>query len=114
MSGSWNLKYKRELKYEGSPELINDTIIDQINYKRVKLKSPAKYVPFLMICYFRCDKKGTMFDKDPPLSNIIGCPMVKIFTFSPEKRDTPSSSEVVFLSDTLTKEELKNIGCLEK
>jgi hypothetical protein len=112
--GGWDFKFKRKLEYQGSPEGLSDTIIDQIGYKRVKLKSAIKYNPFFMICYFRCDRKGTMFDIDPPLSKMIGCPLVKIITFSPIKQETPSSSEINFLSETLTKEELKIFDAWER
>jgi len=93
ISGGWNFKFKRRLEYQGSPEYLTDTVVDQINYKRARLLTKAGNNPYFIDCYFRCDKKGTIFNYDPGLSKMIRCPLVKLFTFSNLKKTTPTSSE---------------------
>lgn len=112
--GGWNFKFKRKLEYQGTPEFLSDTTIDQVNYKRIKLTMTMGDHLLFIVCYQRCDKKGTIFDHDPDLSKITGCPTVKVFIFSPEKKDIPNSSETNFLTDTLTNEELKVFAAWER
>jgi hypothetical protein len=103
----WNFKWVRKLDYNGTPGNLTDTIIDKITYKRVRVSTGTQANPFEMICYFRCDKKGTIFTLDRAISEMVGCPMVKKYSFSLLKRGKAASTEVDFLADALTKDELK-------
>jgi hypothetical protein len=113
MYGGWNFKFKRKLEYVNPPEVLPDTLIDEINYKRYRLNMPIKNRIVVAICYFRCDIHETMFTFDPALSKMAGCPLVKTFTFSPAKDDTPTSSEIQFISDSLNEKELKILNVWE-
>jgi hypothetical protein len=110
--GGWGFNYVRH--GDGTYEILSDTVIDDISYKRAKVSRGTKELPYIIICYFRCDKKGTIFNLDPFLSDIIGCPLVKIYNFSPVKKGLHITSEVKFLPDTLTSEELKVFAAWEK
>ena len=105
--GGWGFNYIRHLNYQGIVEKLPDTVIGDKDYKRTIISRYVNDLPYTIICYFRCDKKGTIFNMDPTLSKTIGCPLVKLYWSSPIKKGLHMSTEVNFLSDTLTVEEIK-------
>jgi len=112
--GSWNFQNKRRFDYKGKPENLPDTTIDGIKYQRLRLNIDKIKNVFLVDCYFQCDRNENFFTLDAELSKTIGCPLVKVFSYSPMKNDQPSSNELKFLADTLNDEELKVFAAWEK
>jgi hypothetical protein len=55
-----------------------------------------------------------LFTYDTLLSKQVGCPLVKVYGYSPIKKGIPTSAEINFLSDTLSKNELKIFDAWEK
>jgi len=113
VDGGWNFYLKKDLNYEGSPEVFNDTVINQIRYKRMKFNTLMGKDNYITIAYFRCDKIGTMFKFDYSYSEKLGCPLTKIDDF-PTERGTSTKTEIDFLTNGLTSEELKVFDAWEK
>lgn len=112
--GGWSFYKDHDLNIAGTPEVIPDTVIDGITYKRVRFNIRAKDSLSPVIGYMRCDKKGTMFQMDNNLSRKLGCPLVRTdFLASPEN-PIANSAEIVFLRDSLTKEEQKVFDAWKK
>lgn len=114
LSGGWGFISERHIKSRKDPESLSDTLIGEIYYKRVRVLQGTDIDPFFIDCYFRCDKKETVFNYDPRLSKMIGCPLVKLYNYSPFKKETPSSSEINFISNTLSDKELKVFDAWER
>jgi hypothetical protein len=112
--GGWNFYFDRNIDYTGLPQPLDDTVISQVKYKRVKFNRGSGEKSYTSIGYFRCDKKGTMFRRDKSYSEKLGCPMVRTDNYPMGWKQPSSSMEVVFLSDTLTKEELKVFDAWER
>lgn len=111
--GGWNFYTKRNIEYTGFPDIINDTVINQVNYKRVKFNTQKEDNDYVSIGYFRCDKKRVIFKFDSDYSEKLGCPLVRIDDL-PVEKGNPTRSELSFISDTLTKEELKVFDAWER
>ncbi len=112
--GGWNFKWLRKTDYNGTPEALPDTNIDNISYKRIRLSKITPDNSYAVICYFRCEQKGTVFNFDPSLSEKVGCPLVKKYYFSLSQKGKANSSEINFLSNRFTTEELKVFDAWEK
>ena len=112
IQGGWNFRFKRNVEFSKSPEHLNDTLIDRVIFKRLRVY--VKNSKIFMDCYFRCDKKNTFFTHDLLLSKKVGCPLVKFLTYSPIRKNPGQSAEISFLSDSLTNEELKVFDAWEK
>lgn len=109
------------------PELLADTILEGVTYKRVKIvcdsttfyddssgKLVERKVPQVEVLYMRCDKKGTLFQLRKPLSEKLGCPIVRQDILPSLYVARPLSSQIHFLSETLTPEEIKVFDAWEK
>ena len=111
----WSFYSNKIPQIQGIPESLNDTIIDNITYKRAKFNflhdDPGKG---FMIGYFRCDGKGIMFSLEKSYSRKLNCTMTKFFDFHYGTKVPYASKEVDFISDTLTEEELKVFESWEK
>jgi hypothetical protein len=112
--GGWNFYTNRNIQFKDSPEFLADTVINEVNYKRVKFKQQIRQRSLTSIAYFRCDKKGSMFTFYKSYSDEIGCPMMRHDNFPLNKSENPVSAEIDFVSDTLTREELKVFEAWER
>lgn len=114
--GAWNFYNQKKIEYTGSPEILDDTTIDKIIYKRLMFNRIQKEISrqYTAIAYFRCDKKGTIILFDKTLSEKMGCPMERIDGFPLDKMENPYSSSFEFVRNTLTKEELKVFEAWER
>jgi hypothetical protein len=116
-SGVWNFYASTAKNMPDSINPMTDTTIKNINYKRKMLvyfdKDSAK-TPFYFIGYFRCDKKGTMFQLEKSLSEKVGCPMVRSDGLPNPRRPRPLQLEVKYEADHLTPEEMKVFDAWEK
>jgi hypothetical protein len=104
--GGWNFYTKRNIDYKGDPVLLADSVINHVQYKRVRFNRQKGKSDYVSIGYFRCDKKGTMFKLDQSYSEKLGCPLVRLDEF-PVSEGSPRSIEIIFEADTLTNAELK-------
>ncbi len=110
----WNFKFKRKWDYNGNPEILPDTTVDGVLYKRARLMRGPQTDPNIAICFFRCDKNFQIFVLDSFLSEMIGCPFVKGFISSPSKKEVSLSNEIVFLANEFTPAEQKVFDAWEK
>lgn len=111
IDGGWNFYSNKNLQYDSSTNL-NDTVINGINYNRIRLDKKINGNSIYFHVYLRCDKKGTLIKFFKPLSDQIGCPVVRIDTYQRNRLTT--SGEIQFLSDKLSQEELKVFDAWEK
>lgn len=120
IEGGWNFYAPFELPKASPPQILADTIIDGVNYKRLSLfyyyKNRIDSIPRIVesMGYFRCDKSGTMFKLDITYSKKMGCPLVRLDYHLSEDEKIRSSSQVEFVRNTLTSEELKVFNAWEK
>lgn len=112
--GGWAFYKNHDMGIVGSMQSLPDTTINSFVHKRyqVILKASGNLRP--SVFYLRCDKKGTVFQFDKVLSEKLGCPIIRIDFLPSPRNPTPVSSEIVFLRDSLSKEELKVIRAWEK
>jgi hypothetical protein len=102
----WNFINADATQFKGASQSMKDTVINNVKYKRLKKAIYFGKYPYSSIGYFRCDKIGTLFKFDTNLSDSIGCPLVKIED-SPINKGAAIRSEIIFLTDTLSKQEVK-------
>jgi hypothetical protein len=104
----WSFYLDDATQIQGVPEPMSDTAIDGVMYKRVKFNF-AWHNPQTnyAIGYLRCDGKGLLFSLEKSCAKKANCTTVKIFDFKGRKSKPWSSQEVDFISDSLTKDELK-------
>jgi hypothetical protein len=111
----WSFYSEKAPKIQGIPEPLSDTVIDNITYKRTKFSfawhDPQKN---FLIGYLRCDGKGDMFSLEKAYSRKFNCAMVKYFSYKFGMARPYASKEVYYISDTLTKEELKVFEAWER
>jgi hypothetical protein len=111
----WNFYSEKTLQIQGTPEMMNDTIIDDITYKRAKLyfvyDDPQKS---FIIAYFRCDGKGDIFSLEKKYSWKINCVMTKYSEFKVGKPGPYATIELEFTSDTLANNESKVFEAWER
>ena len=88
-------------------QYLKDTVINGITYKRIlfSVKEDGKIFP--TVRYLRCDKTGTLFSFNNSLRDKLGCPIVRIDYLPTTDNQRPNSSEIVFVRDKLSNEELK-------
>lgn len=111
----WSFYSDKTVQIQGQPELLSDTVLKDIKYKRIKYsllhQDPKKNFD---IGYLRCDGRQSMFSLEKRYSRERNCILVKNFSFQYGKKYPYASREVNFLSDTLTKEELKVFDAWER
>lgn len=98
---------------------LPDTLINKISFKRILMSgkdSTGKDYYFLE--YFRCDKREGIlksYNLNIAGSEKAGCPLVKADAIlSPQKKLPLFSEEIVFLADSLTRQEEKVFAAWEK
>ena len=111
--GGWNFYTKRDIDYKGVPVILADSVINHVQYKRVRFNRLKGKSGYISIGYFRCDKMGTMFKLDQSYSEKLGCPLVRLDEY-PVLKGSPRSLEIIFETDTLTNAELKVFEAWER
>jgi hypothetical protein len=111
LEGGWN--FWRSIKVNLREDLLPlmDTIINGINNKRVRFRIGDTKTQSLneYIGYFRCDKKGSLFQLNKKLSEEIGCPLVRVDEVLTPQSPIGYSELIEFVSSELTSEESKVI-----
>jgi hypothetical protein len=113
LDGGWTF-YVNNLPMQGEPEILPDTVIKSIKYKRIKFsrikRGPASYV----IGYLRCDKNNVkLFSLEKAYSNKVNCVMARFNEFREGESRPFAFRELEFLSDTLSDKELKVFAAWE-
>lgn len=109
--GGWNFLSNAMFEYDSSKNL-KDTTIKNINYGRIRLNKTSNGNNVYFILYYRCNKKETLIKLFKPLSDSIGCPIVRDDTFI--KNQLFMTRELEFFSDKLSNEELKIFDAWKK
>lgn len=104
--GGWQFYGEDNIQYSDL-SYLSDTIIDNINYKRVKFIELSNGKEINIIGYLCCDRKGTMFQIGKNITNLTGCPMVKYEQIPSDGILYLTSDEIVFERDSLTDNELQ-------
>lgn len=103
-AGGWRYYLKGYINFTDLTYL-DDTSINGISYKRIKYLEHFRNQSWPVIGYLRCDKKDTQFSYDEAVTKPIGCPMIKYEQLRSESNPFPSSAEIIFIRDRLTKQE---------
>jgi len=111
--GGWSFYREHKLNVD-SLKFLSDTTLDNIVYRRVQILLNVNDILRPTLIYLRCDKKGTVFLFDKNLSEKLDCPIVRIDYLPTSKNPSPVSSEIVFIKDSLTKEEQRVFEAWEK
>lgn len=99
--------YTNSVPMKSEPEVLTDTIIGGTKYMRIKfskLKRPSGYYG---IGYLRCDNKGKLFSLDKKFSSKVNCRMTRYDEFKESGLRAFATTELEFLSDTLSAYELR-------
>jgi hypothetical protein len=104
--GGWQFYGEDNIQYSDL-SYLSDTLIDKVNYKRVKFTELSNGKKINVIGYLRCDRKGTMFQIGKNITNLAGCPMVKYEQIPSNEILNLTSSEIVFERDSLTEKEVQ-------
>lgn len=111
----WTYYSDKIVKIEGTPQYLSDTIIEGINYKKMRFNfigdNPQKVYK---IGYMRCDGKGMLFSLEKSYSKKLNCAMTRFDDFEFGKKTPNVIMEIEFLSDTLKKEEKKVFEAWER
>jgi len=104
VGGGWNFQSSKKFEYDSSINL-KDTVIGDIQYSRIRLDKKINGDNVYFYLYYRCDKKGILVNLFKPLSDSIGCPIVRDDTFV--KNKLFMTRELEFISDSLSLNEIK-------
>lgn len=111
----WSFYSEKGSQIHGTPEKMNDTLIENIIYKRAKFNFALDDLSKrFLIGYFRCDTKGAIFSLEKKYSREINCTLVKFLDFRYGFDRPFASKQIDFISDTLSQEELKIFDAWEK
>ncbi|MCX6315661.1 MAG: hypothetical protein NTW29_00100 [Bacteroidetes bacterium] len=108
--GGWLFKRNSHINYDGEPVALPDTVINHVRFRRLRTVYHTNNIPQFTICYFRCDRQGTVFNIDRKLSEKMDCPLTKTFSYPPtglRGKTLRLSFEVIPLADTLDAAEEK-------
>ncbi len=98
--GGWN--FERNIKLPADDfRLLSDTIINNLTYKRYKVRLNFKSREYEGICWFRCDKKNTYFNLEKSLSDVTGCTNVFFRMYPVNNPTNVTSKELKFISNNL-------------
>jgi hypothetical protein len=112
--GGWGFYKDYIVDVVGTKKYIVDTSIDGVIYKRIlfDVKEGDNILP--TVRYLRCDKPNIFFTFNKSLSKELGCPIVRIDYLPTPTNLNPSSSEIVFIRNNLSKEEVIVFNAWEK
>jgi hypothetical protein len=101
----WSFYSEKNPRIVGTPELLSDTVIDNVNYKRIKFvferDDPQKT---FLIGYFICDGRQEMFSLEKIYSRKLNCSMIKFFQYNVGSKFPFASKEINSISNTLSNE----------
>jgi len=105
INGGWNF-YSNQKNFYDSLIDLKDTVINRVEYKRIRVDNETKNKKiYSNIYFFRCDRVGLLVNFNKSLSDKIGCSVVRVDTWKENKLIT--TVEILFLSDQLSKDEIK-------
>jgi hypothetical protein len=100
--------YANNLHMKTQPEILRDTIIEGIKHMRIKFsRLKSRQINSYVIGYLRCDNKGKLFSLEKTFSNRVNCTMTQYYDFNEGALRPSTSTELQFLSDTLSSKELE-------
>ena len=110
ITGGWNFYNAKKMIYRENLNSLSDTMINGLTYMRItsyiypeKDRTDLKYT---QTGYLRCDKKNALFHYDMGIDEKFGCLLVRVdLQFEPYNKWM--SSEIEFLTDTLSSQEVK-------
>jgi hypothetical protein len=106
-----NFYSSQRFDYDSSKKL-EDTVINTLVYKRIRINKSFNGNPIYLILYYMCDKKGKFIKLFKPISDSIGCSIVRDDTFIEDRLFMTIEPE--FVSDNLSKNELRIFDAWEK
>lgn len=113
--GGWRFYREKNLTLAAPPRPLSDTVRNGITYKRQTFPIVTRNGGrSWMIGYFRCDKKGTLFQYDRALSRQMGCPMTRIESVYQKDEPFGAASDIEFVRESLTPEEMKVFAAWEE
>ncbi len=77
ITGGSTLFIDKEVSHTKPVEVLSDTIIESIQYRRLKFIDSDNKISPVWICYFRCDKIGSTISYFGGFKEKDGCPMTK-------------------------------------
>ncbi len=96
--GGWNFANRTPIAVD-TFQLLSDTVIKAVTYKRCKISYIFNETRFDGIGLSCCDKKRTYFQIDTAMSNRMGCPFVYIRAYPKINPVSGMDTEVKFISD---------------
>jgi hypothetical protein len=103
------------LPMKSEPEVLADTVIGNVKYMRIKFQiRKSKSTDTYVIGYLRYDNKGKLFSLEKKFSNKVNCTMTRCDEFREGSLKPFASSELEFLSDTLSSQESKVFDAWEQ
>jgi hypothetical protein len=104
VDGGWNFLSDQRFQYESLIPL-SDTVMDGVTYGRVRLNKKFNNNNANLDVYTNCAKKGLLIKLFKPLSDSLGCPIVRDDSFIQNKLFM--TRELEFVSDDLSQDELR-------
>ena len=99
--------YTNSVPMKGEPEVLADTIIRGTKYMRVKFSKLNRPSGYYSIGYLRYDNKGKLFSLNKNFSSKVNCTMTRYDEFKETGLAPFATTELEFLSDTLSANELR-------
>jgi hypothetical protein len=117
LGGGWSF-FRSNVNYFSEGYLhMTDTIVENVQYKRVINKvsynDTTGEVTRIKVGYFRCDKKGALFNLDKGFPGTHECPMVK-FEFIVQPKQPWIRTEIDFIANNLSEKELSIFNVWER
>jgi hypothetical protein len=111
----WNYYSDKVRRIQKIQENLNDTIIDNVNYKRIKFNFQGDDLQNgYKIGYFRCDRKAQLFSLEKVYSKELNCTMTKFVDFEHGRLSPHVSMQIEIISDSLSEKELKVLDTWER
>ncbi len=108
IDGGWNFYYDKNIVMIDKPELLHDTTINNIDYKRIKFVSlENQKLGAYSIGYLRCDIGRSIFSNEKIYSDSINCCLMKTEHFQNKTNIKGAMQGIEFLRDSLNTEEIK-------
>jgi hypothetical protein len=115
IDGGWNFYYNKNVVMTDKPEHLDDTSINNIDYKRIKFVSfEDKKLGTYTIGYIRCDRGRSIFSKEKIYSDSINCCLEKAEYFQNKTNIKGAMQGIEFVRDTLNTEEIKVFDTWER
>ena len=99
--------YTNSVRMKSEPEVLTDTIIGDTKYMRIKFSKLNRPSGYYSIGYLRYDNKGKLFSLNKNFSSKVNCTMTRYDEFKETGLAPFATTELEFLSDTLSANELR-------